>query len=268
MDEKLLKKLLADKLENNDLKDVTNREPHISIPEIITYNQTDSTNERAKALAKEKKCPVLVTADTQTAGKGRLGRNFYSPDKTGAYFSLVIKGTYSVSNWLKFTSLAAVCVCRAIEKICNLKPLIKWVNDVYVDDGKVCGILTESIFNEQGEKIEGIIIGIGINLNTSEFPSNLPNPASIGYNAARENVIAEITANILEEAPYIAQNKHVEYYKNHSYLTGKQIVWFNSNEKRFGLCTGITDECELTVKTPEGEIVNLCGGEVSVRITE
>ena len=243
-------------------------------PETICLTITDSTNVRVAEACRNRDSsyPLLITADCQTAGKGRLNRNFYSPDKTGVYFSLFVGGNFDFSDIIKFTPLAAVCVSKAIEKFSDAKPMIKWVNDVYVDDKKVCGILCESVLDGARNAPRGIIIGIGVNLTTKDFPNEISNAASVFGNNnpnekdfSKELFVSEIISQILEEAPYIAQNRHISYYKSHSYLTGKNIEWIKQNERNSGKCLGIGDNGELIAETDDGEVIELIGGEVTVR---
>ena len=113
---------------------------------VAFYNETDSTNNQAKRLISN--CGsenLLVCAGRQTAGRGRQGKSFYSPENTGIYMSLVIHPDSSLQNAVTATTAAAVAVCRAIESLTNITPEIKWVNDVYVNGRKICGILTEAV---------------------------------------------------------------------------------------------------------------------------
>lgn len=162
--------------------------PMEKITKIYHYDTIDSTNEQAKRLAREG-APhgTVVLADTQTKGKGRLERSFYSPADKGIYMSVIIRGGSSISGGeidvlnmlahslggLSVTSAAAVAVCRAIEKKCGVHCDIKWVNDVYLSGRKICGILSEAEAGTRG--VEYIIVGIGVNCvgAVSDFPLEL-----------------------------------------------------------------------------------------------
>ncbi|MFR4357638.1 MAG: biotin--[acetyl-CoA-carboxylase] ligase, partial [Clostridia bacterium] len=137
------------------------------------YDTIDSTNLKARQLAMDG-APhgTVVLAKQQTSGRGRLGRSFFSP-REGIYLSIVIKPDFDVSKSVLVTSAAAVAVANAIEKVCGLESKIKWVNDVYIDGKKVCGILTEGISDFETGQIEHLILGIGINTTVKDFPAEL-----------------------------------------------------------------------------------------------
>src|SRR5574344_1418381 len=141
------------------------------------FDSIDSTNTEAKRQLnslQDKKYHLWdekgLVAGQQTSGRGRLGRKFYSPENTGIYFSIIYSSREIINPGI-ITATAAVAVCRAIEKIYNVSAKVKWVNDVFVNNKKVCGILTEGIVNSKTLKIEAAIIGRGINII---FNKNLP----------------------------------------------------------------------------------------------
>ncbi len=151
------------------------------LPTLYLHASLDSTNTEAKRLlASGAKTPFAVVADHQTDGRGRMGRSFYSPAATGAYFSLVYTPTVSLDHAVTVTSAAAVAVMEAVREVCGLQTEIKWVNDLYLGGKKVAGILCESLCcAEEGKNI--IIIGVGINLSTKMFPQDISRIAgSIG----------------------------------------------------------------------------------------
>lgn len=147
----------------------------VNILKNIALQTVDSTNTYAKILLKEEQDPrFLITAESQTAGRGRLGKSFYSP-KGGLYMSLALK--YGGSEE-QTTLAAAVAVCRVLERICGVSPHIKPVNDLLVNGKKVCGILCEAICGSSGE-IDTVIIGVGVNTfgESHLFPDDLKNIA-------------------------------------------------------------------------------------------
>ena len=110
----------------------------------VVLQEVDSTNIYAKKMVKDKvNGPVLVLAEAQTNGRGRMGRSFYSPNGSGLYMSYAYKVTDNVADSVVVTALTAVAVVTAIEELTDKKPKIKWVNDIYIDNKKICGILTE-----------------------------------------------------------------------------------------------------------------------------
>ena len=130
---------------------------------IIKLDVTPSTSTYAKENSSSLPLPSLIIADKQTAGRGRRGNSFYSPENTGLYMTLLLE----VSNPIPLiTPATAVSICRVIEEKFNLEPKIKWVNDIFLNDKKICGILSEC-FTANGKTM--VAIGIGINLTTSDF---------------------------------------------------------------------------------------------------
>ncbi|MBQ9708564.1 MAG: biotin--[Firmicutes bacterium] len=137
---------------------------------IHVYDVIDSTNLQARKLAQEgAPGSTVVIARQQTAGRGRLGRGFFTPREV-IYLSIIIKPDFDLSKSVLITSAAAVAVAEAIEEVAGLEANIKWVNDVYVDGRKVCGILTEGITDLDTGRIEFLVIGIGLNTDVSNFP--------------------------------------------------------------------------------------------------
>ena len=141
---------------------------------IIEYGIIDSTNLQARRLIEgawgEEIQPTVLLAEGQTAGRGRLGRSFYSPTDTGLYTSLIIESPSSLDKLLSLTALAAVAASEAIEAAFGINVGIKWVNDLYYNERKIAGILAESCIS--GTK-RYIILGIGINLSTESFPDDI-----------------------------------------------------------------------------------------------
>ncbi|WP_305768298.1 biotin--[acetyl-CoA-carboxylase] ligase [Candidatus Epulonipiscium viviparus] len=144
---------------------------------IECYDVVSSTNLLLKQRYAEPEGLVII-ANAQEAGMGRVGRTFFSPKNSGIYFSVLLKP--NDSNTVNFvTAMAGVAVCKAITKIFNLSPKIKWVNDIYLNNKKICGILTQSSFSLENNTSEYVILGIGINVYSPPegFPSELENIA-------------------------------------------------------------------------------------------
>lgn len=243
------------------------------------FDVIDSTNTQAKReLAEEvagKLHKTVYVAAHQTAGRGRLGRPFYSPDSSGIYLSIV----YSKDNITQpalFTANAAVAVSRAIQKVYGVDAKIKWVNDVYVNGAKVCGILTEGIANFETGLIESAIIGIGVNIQMNEnLPEELKNVAGSVISEGQSNKRAEMTAQIINEMLAIldggeqTEKASMQEYKARSNLIGKEIEFspvINQTEKNYKcVVQDITEDAKLVVKMPDGEVRILESGEISIR---
>ena len=138
---------------------------------VRVFDEIDSTNTEAKRMVADGfKADAILVAHTQTAGRGRMGRSFYSPAQTGAYFSILHTLDTPLCDAVAITSAASVAVMRAIRTLAGIQTDIKWVNDLYYNGKKICGILTEAV--SAGESIH-VIVGIGINLDTADFPEEL-----------------------------------------------------------------------------------------------
>ena len=137
---------------------------------VYHYDTLDSTNTQCKRLAAEGVESAVVTADCQTAGRGRMGRRFQSPPGLGLYLSVLWRTGLCTETLSVVTPLAAVAVCRAIEGVCGLRCGIKWPNDLLLGGRKVCGILTESAFRPDGTP-DWVIVGIGINVSQTLMTS-------------------------------------------------------------------------------------------------
>ena len=145
-----------------------------SVTSIEYHDSIDSTNNRAKELATQG-CPAgtLVVANQQTAGRGRQGRPFYSPSGSGVYFSLVLRPGFALTDITAVTSYAAVCTAQSIEEVFGTPVQIKWVNDLFAQGRKCCGILTEASILPESGGIDYIVVGIGVNVSTPQggFPA-------------------------------------------------------------------------------------------------
>ena len=230
---------------------------------VLYYDVIDSTNLEAKRLIKSgEKLPIIITADTQTAGKGRMGRQFYSPDKTGLYMSFVYEPETDFQDSVTVTSAAAVAVVRAIEELTDLNPKIKWVNDIYVDDKKVAGILTEAVTGER----TSIIVGIGVNITTDEFPDEINDTATSLKQSVDKNVLLErIVKHLVELINSLPQRTFLAEYKEKSMVIGKEVYFIKNGVKKEGMAVDINQDGGLIVQTPDGcETLNT--GEITLRV--
>lgn len=233
--------------------------------DVIYYPTIDSTNTQCKRLLTEGKEGVfLVTADEQTAGRGRQGKSFYSPAMTGIYFSLVIRPDTTLQNAVTATTAAAVAVCKAVEKLTEKKPQIKWVNDVYVDGKKICGILTEAVTNFEEGIVESVIIGIGINVRTDRFPDNASQAGSLKTSVSRSELISE-TVNELVQIAGGDYKSFIDYYRSHSMIIGEKINFIQNGRVTPATAVAIDETGGLQVELENGEVTTLRSGEISIR---
>lgn len=230
--------------------------------EVLLLPSVDSTNNEAKRLIKSgRNTELLIVSEEQTAGRGRQGKSFYSPKNTGIYMSLILFFESGSEELLKITTEAAVAVSRAIETLSSKAAKIKWVNDIYIGGKKVCGILCESVKSVDGKT--AVIIGIGVNINTAEFPESVENGGSIGSEISRASLVCEIT-NELYRAVF-SGGEVIPYYRSRSVLTGKRIYFIKDGVKTPATAVDIDDRGGLVVLLENGEKQTLVSGEISVR---
>lgn len=249
--------------------------------DIECFKQIDSTNTYAKKILSENNSSLekfhksIIIAESQTAGKGRLGREFISPYKTGIYFSLIYCPQGGIKNPARLTAFAAVAVCRAVKKLFNLECSIKWINDIFYKGKKVCGILAEGFTNFETFLIEAGIIGVGINLESSDlFSSELKKIAAgiLDDSNKKEFGRCELAGEIIYQLIKIYEENSdsvMEEYKSLSFLLGKTVKVFpviNQEEKSyFAEVVDINDEANLIVRTEFNELKTLNSGEVSLK---
>ena len=233
----------------------------------------DSTNEVVKRAVKEGTGEgYVVIANEQTAGKGRLGRSFYSPKDTGIYMSILLCPGKSADKSLILTSVAAISVCKAIREIAGLDANIKWVNDILIDDKKVCGILTEGEVDVANGELKYAIVGIGINISTPDngFPKEIEDKAASLENSTMKNLKNRLVAKILDNISFyyndIDLNEDVIRYEYIGCCStiGKDINIINGSEITSGKAVGIADDMSLLVRDESG-IRNINYGEISIR---
>ena len=233
--------------------------------DVSYFESIDSTNTYCKRLlAKGKGGEFLVVANNQTAGRGRQGKSFYSPSETGIYFSLVIRPDTSLQNAVTATTAASVAVCKAIEKLTDLKPKIKWVNDVYLNGKKVCGILTEATTDFESGIVDSVIIGIGINISTTKFPGDVEGAGCLDVDINRSALIAE-TVNELMNIAGGDYASFIEYYRSHSMVIGEKIKFIQNGKTTFATALAIDERGGLEVGLESGEKTVLRSGEITVR---
>lgn len=238
---------------------------------VFYYDTIDSTNTQAKRFYEKHKndnidTPTLFVANHQSAGKGRLGRTFYSPSHTGLYMSLMLKSNGDFEDIVCMTTATAVCVTDALDSLCDINPKIKWVNDIYVGNKKVCGILCEAVTNPDTQKIDAIIIGIGVNIETDDFPEELKDIAtSVGQAINRNELCAKITDNIIDMCSTIGDRKFIEKYKSRSLVLNREITYFENGVEKSATAIDIDSNGGLVIQTESG-VKTLSTGEISVRL--
>ena len=243
------------------------RDNGITSCQVFVYDTVDSTQNIGKKFAAEHTGDLaVITADSQTKGRGRYGKSFYSPHATGIYMSLVIRVEKPVENFLSITTATAVAVCRVIERHSHNRPEIKWVNDVWFNGKKACGILTEAVTGLESGLLDYVVIGIGMNLHTRDFPEELKEIAfSIDdMDIARNVLIAEIASEVFKVSEDLDSDELFEEYKKRSLILGREIWWLDKDKKHTGTAIDINRAGNLIVNA-EGNTVVLNSGDVSIR---
>lgn len=220
--------------------------------------QVDSTNLRLKEAVRRGSIrpPWFLAADSQTAGRGRLGRGFVSPEG-GLYMSLLLPWQPG-RDPAAITLLSAVSVCLAIEEETALRPWIKWVNDVFVDQRKVCGILAEA-----GEN--WVITGIGVNLRTPSggFPPEAGAAGALDVPADKNRLAARIANLILSGTARPDPEGVLAQYRERMFLTGKMIRYTQAGAEKTALVLGVANDGGLLIRDEGGDRV-LHTGEVTL----
>jgi len=213
----------------------------------------------------------VLVAEEQTSGKGRHGRSFHSPARHGVYFSLLLRPGLRASDAAMITSAAAVAAARAIEEVVGVRVGIKWVNDLFADSKKVCGILTEAAFDMESGSIESAVLGIGINVTRPEtgFPPELEDIATqladrtFGADGERNRLIAATLDNFWEI--YTSRGREfMDEYRARSIVLGQDIYVLSGGEQTLAHALEIDDDCGLVVRYENGATATLSSGEVSI----
>lgn len=232
---------------------------------VRVYPTLDSSNTEARRLlaAGELTPPALLIADEQTGGRGRLGRSFYSPANTGLYLTLVLRVPGELGDAVRLTTLASVATAKAIERLAGVSPGIKWVNDLYLGERKICGILTEALPAPGGVDA---LIGIGVNLTTDDFPGELAGvAASVGRDVPRYPLAAAIAGELMELASDPDPLGYLGEYRARSMVLGRRILCLRAGEGVPATALAIDDAGGLVVRYDDGREETLTSGEISIR---
>ena len=247
---------------------------------IYVYETIDSTNTEAKRRCTESSDVrrlngTVVVAAQQTAGRGRLGRAFYSPSGSGLYLSIIYAPEGGITSPAVLTASAAVGVCRALKDVYGADAQIKWVNDVFLRGKKICGILAEGVTNFETGLIACAVVGIGINILPGSFPPELADTAgSVLEDNCADTKRSLLAASVVENVLGIYNGgkngivQSMQEYRTRSLLTGRTVTVYpviNQTEKKYtAVVQGITDDAKLIVKDSDGQIKELDSGEVSL----
>lgn len=260
---------------------------------VRVFDELASTNDYEKACALEEAdaraglAPTLCLARTQTGGRGRMGRSFHSPADSGLYMTVAYTTGEPLCDAVRITAGAAVATASAIHALTGKQPLVKWVNDLYLDGGKLCGILTEAVTlppTAEGLSRTRMLVGIGVNLTTRAFPPDLRAPAASLFTPAEEaaagglplpsgTLAGEITRRLLslvdKTSPDFPDGLDgdacLAYYRTHALLTGRHVTCTRGDEQFFAVAEDVDDAYRLILRMEDGSPRLLDSGEASVR---
>lgn len=233
----------------------------------------DSTNALLRQRAAEGATEgSVLLANQQTKGRGQLGREFYSPPDTGVYMSLLLRPRdMEAAQAIRITTMAAVAVCQAIEAVAGKQPRIKWVNDIFLNGKKVCGILTEGAYSLESGKLEEVVLGIGFNVYTpaAGFPEELSEIADSIFHQQTEEGKNRLAAAFLNHflSSYHSEARfgNVDAYRERSMVIGRAIRVRTPAGERNGYALDVDQDCRLIVRYEDGTVEHLSSAEIRIR---
>lgn len=243
------------------------------------YKTVESTNIIARYMAVNgAESGTVVLAEEQTNGYGRNGKSFFSPYGTGIYMSIILnlKKEKKLFNSSFITTAAAMAVSKSIEEVSNENTQIKWVNDVFINEKKVCGILTEGAFSFEDGRLDYAVIGIGVNVNFPKngFPKELDNIAAsinlkndtINTQSDMRNIlIAKILENLYDY--YFNDVVFYEEYKKRSFLIGKKVSININDKEHIVRVLDIDETFALIIEFQNGKIDRVISGSVNYKLS-
>ena len=235
------------------------------------HDRLDSTNTRAKAIAATG-APhgYLVIAESQSGGRGRSGRAFFSPEHTGVYLTYVLRPQLSAERAVMITSMAAVAVARAIETVADVDVKIKWVNDLFIHGRKVCGILCEASMDFESGQLEYAVLGIGINVAAMRFPDELADIATsieneCGAPVSRSRLVAEISNQLEALYGQLETGEFMRESRERSCVIGREVTVFRGDESLDARVLDIDAQGRLVIQTEAG-VSRVGSGEISLKL--
>ena len=233
--------------------------------DVRVYGMLDSTNAEAqRLLADGAPCPMLLLAEGQTAGRGRCGRTFYSPAGEGLYMTLALQPRVALSQAALLTVAAAVAAAQAIEALAGCTCQVKWVNDVYLEGRKLCGIRTEASGSFEEDTLRSACIGIGVNVRTRAFPADFAGRACALWprSVSRNHLAAEIAVRLLGFAADLGGRRFLDEYRRRSLVLGREVAFLRNGVEEQAQAVGIGEGGELLVRYADGRGEALHAGDV------
>ena len=232
------------------------------------------------ALVREKAnqgCPegCVIVACEQTAGRGRYGRQFFSPGDTGVYLSLLLRPTaYSPQQATCLTAAAAAAMCQAIEAVTGQQPGIKWVNDIFLHGKKVCGILTEAAVGLETGTLNYMVLGAGVNLYppAEGFPDEIQSIAGSVLEhscpEAKNRLVGEFLNRFWDFYAHPECSAYLEDYRARSLAIGRNVTVLSAGKAVSAYAYGIDDDFRLLVRYDSGKTEALSYGEIRIQLAE
>jgi len=242
--------------------------------DIRVFQETTSTNDVADKLGRDGvKEGVVVFAESQTKGRGRLGRNWLSSQGKGLWFSVLLRPPLTPQAATQLTIASATALARALKSAASIRCEIKWPNDILVKDRKLCGILTE--MSAELDKINYLVLGIGVNVNfaANDFPAELrPIATSLAIESGRKFKRAEVAATILRE---LDRDYHrlkcgdfqavADEWEENCATLGRNVEIASGSRVIHGRAESLDPEGALLVRTQHGHLERIIGGDVTLR---
>jgi BirA family biotin operon repressor/biotin-[acetyl-CoA-carboxylase] ligase len=239
------------------------------------FDEVTSTNDLIRQMAERgAEEGHVIVAGTQTAGRGRFGRPFFSPRDTGLYLSMLLRPNIRADESWLITSAAAVAVVEAIEQVTGRETGIKWVNDVYLGGRKVCGILTEASLSMEAGTLDYAVPGIGINvyMPVGGFPAEIADKAGVVSDTReaelRNRLAAGVLTAFMRYYRHLSDRSFVESYRAHSIVVGRDVEVVRGGKRLGAHALGVDDDLRLHVRFVDGSEEYLQSGEVSIRISD
>lgn len=249
--------------------------PSGRMEQVLCFDTIGSTNDHLRTMAMDGAADgQVVIANEQTKGRGRRGRDFLSLKDKGIYFSVLLRPQCLPTDVVEITSWTAVAISRAIYKVCGVRPGIKWVNDLILDQKKICGILTEMSIESETGYVQYVIVGIGINVNQKpeDFPEELRDIAtSLAQATGSEIKRAQLAAAMVEEMDRLREaypagkESFLQEYRDHNITIGRDINVITPVSTKAAHALSVNDDFSLNVRYEDGSQESLSSGEVSIR---
>ena len=239
--------------------------------DILYFEELDSTNTYAKGLAlTDMPEGTVVIADCQTAGRGRMNRSFQSPKGKGLYLTVLLRPQLPPEHLAQVTALAGIAVCGAVERVCGVRPGLKWPNDPVLNGKKICGILTELVTDGKGGLC--LIVGIGINFRSApeSYPADVLERLTWIYDKeepgiSRNQLAAAVMDEMLRLADYLEDRSFLDYYREHAIMLDRDVRCIRGNETWEAHTVDIDRDGGLIIRLADGTLQTLSSGEISIR---